>query len=96
MVYIDLFSNSKSLKVSTIHSSNKYFAEYGANYLVEKLSWSAEHILNTCDNSLKCKVQEGLVGALSLEASGSLVLKLMIDIIFDMDDSDLCVLIKSL
>jgi len=35
---INLYHNFKSLEVATICRSNKYFVEYGANYLMENLS----------------------------------------------------------
>ena len=57
--------------------------------MVENLSWSADFILNRCETPLKDKIREGLVGVSPLEVGGPLVLKLMLDIVLDVDDSDL-------
>ena len=72
---MDLIKSFKDIDEATIKRSNSYYARYGADCLVENLSWSSDQILNTCDESLRDKVREGLVGVSALESGGPLVLK---------------------
>jgi len=53
-------------------------------------------MLNTCEELLKNKIQEGLVGVDALDKRGPLFLKLMWDIIMDVDNSALRALTQSL
>jgi hypothetical protein len=53
---IDLFSDFKLVDETTIRRSNTYYAQYGAEYTVENLSWSTDHILNTCEEPLRDKI----------------------------------------
>jgi len=71
---------------------NIYFDIYGTEYQVESLTWSNNHTLNTCEDHLKNKVQEGLVGVDALEMGEPLVLKHMLDIIMDVNNNALLAL----
>ena len=53
-------------------------------------------MLNTCEDPLRNKVHEGLVGVSELESGGLLVLKLILDVVIDVEDSSLCSLVQSL
>ena len=53
-------------------------------------------VLNTCKESLKEKVREGLVGVSEMELGGPLVLKKMLSIVMNVDDAALRSLIESL
>ena len=64
--------------------------------MVDNLSWTADRILNTCETPLKDKIRERLVGVSPLKVGGPLVLKLMLDIVLDVDDYALCSLTQSL
>ena len=64
--------------------------------MVENLSWSSDRILNTCEDSLRDKVREGLVGVSALESGGPLVLEKTLDIVMDVYDAALCSLTESL
>ena len=66
---------------------NRYYAQYGSDYSVENLAWSGDRLLNTCEEPLRNKILEGLVGVEMMEMGGPLVLKMMLDIIMDVDDS---------
>jgi len=79
----------KNLDDASIRMSNRYYADYGALFTVENLSWSADRILQTCDETLRDKVREGLVGVSTLEGGGPIGLKLMLDVVMDIDDSSL-------
>jgi len=68
---------------------------YANEATVENLAWSADRVLSFCEDGLRDKVPEGLVGVLPLEAGGLLNLKLMLDIIMDVDDSALRVLTEN-
>ena len=63
---------------------------------MENLAWSSDRILNTCEDSLCDKVREGLIGVSELESGGPLVLKKMLDIVMDVDDSALKSLTEAL
>ena len=63
---------------------------------MENLAWPSDQILNTCENSLRNKVREGLVGISDLEAGGPLVLKKTLDIVMYVDDSTLRSLTEAL
>ena len=69
---------------------------YGSGYLIDNLAWSNDNVLNTCEEPLKSNILEGLVGVDALELGGILVLKLMIDIIIDVEDSALQVITQSM
>ena len=56
---------------------------------MKNFAWSNDHILNTCEEPLRKKILEGVVGVNTMEMGGPLVLKLMLDIIMDVDDSAL-------
>ena len=62
---------------------------YGSEATVENLAWDVDIILATCEDALRDKVREQLVGVSPLGAGGPLVPKLMLDIMMDVDDSDL-------
>ena len=62
---------------------------YGEDGSIEHLVWSSDRILNTCEEPLQDKIREELVSVSVLEVGGPLVLKKMLDIIMDVDDSTL-------
>jgi len=88
---VDLLKNEDTVRVS-----NRYCSRFGAEYSVENLAWSASRILQTCEESLRNKILKGIVGISLMESSGPLVLKLMLEIIMDVDDSDLRALTTNL
>ena len=63
---------------------------------MDNLSWSNKHILNSCEDPLRDKIQEGLVGVSELELGGPLVLQLMCDDVMDIEDSSLRSHVESL
>jgi len=69
---------------------------YGSSATVENIAWSADCILSTCEDTLRDKVREQLIGVSAPESGGPLVLKLMLDIVMDVDDSDLRSLTQNL
>ena len=71
----------------TIRLSNSCYEKYGASWSVENLSWSGDYILNTCEDSFRDKVREGLVGASEMESGGPLVLKKTLGIVMSVDDA---------
>ena len=72
--------------------SNRYYNQYGTRSTVENLVWLADCILDTCDDILRKKVREGLVGVPPLKSGEPLILKLMFDVAMNVDDSALRVL----
>ena len=52
--------------------------------------------MNTCKTGLKDKVREGLINVLSLESDGPSILKFMLDIILDINNSSLHSITQSL
>ena len=92
----NLLKHYKGIGEEEVRVSNRYYAQYGADYAVENLAWSGDRILNTCEEPLRNKILEGLVGVDAMEMGGSLVLKMMLDIIMDVDDSALRGLTQSL
>ena len=86
---IDLMHHFKKVDESEVRLSNRYYNQYGTEATVENLAWSADRILDTCDDNLRDKVREGLVGVPPLESGGPLVLKLMFDVVMDVDDAAL-------
>ena len=69
---------------------------YGSKTTVKNLGRSADRVLSSCEEGLRDKVREGLVGVSLLEAGGPLTLKLTLDIIMDVDDSELHALTENL
>ena len=47
IVTSDLLTSFKSINVAIIHQSNRYYAKFGATYMVNNISWSTERILTT-------------------------------------------------
>ena len=86
---IDMLSSFQDLDTATIRQLNQLYAMYGPEATVKNLVWSADLVLNSCEDSLRGKVREGLVGGLLLDAGGLLTLKLIIGIIMDVNDSAL-------
>ena len=57
---IDIFTSEllkyfKTINVTIIRQSNAHYAQYGAGHTVENLSWSGDHILDTCEEPLRKK-----------------------------------------
>ena len=71
---------------------NRYYSQYGSDYLVENLAWTHDRLLNTCEEPLCNEILEGLVGVDAMEIGSPLLLKLILDIIMDVDDSALLTL----
>ena len=93
---INLITSFQDVNESTIRQSNRYYAMYGSPSTVENLSWSGDRCLETCEDNLKDKVREQLVGVSALESGGPLVLKLALDLVMDIDDSALRALTQNL
>ena len=89
---IDLMHHLKKVNKSEVRLSNRCYNQYGTEATVENLVWSADRIIDTCDDNLSNKVWEGLVGVSPLESGGPRVLELMFDVVVDMDDAALCAL----
>ena len=79
-----------------IRLSNRYYDMYGSDATMENLTWSTDRILITCEDYFRDKVRKLLVGVLSLETGGPLVLKLALDVFMDVDDSALRSLAQNL
>ena len=77
----NLIKSFKDIDEATMRRSNAYYEKYGATWLVENLAWSTDMVLNTCEDSLKDKVWEGLVGVSEMELGGPLVLKKMLSMV---------------
>lgn len=93
---IDLMHHFKKVDKSEVRLSNRYYNQYGTEATVENLAWSADRILDTCDDNLHDKVREGLVGVPPLESGGPLILKLMFDVVMDVDDAALRVVTEGI
>ena len=76
---IDITKSCQDLDNIAIRISNWYYIMYGSDASVENLAWSADRIMNTCEDALKENIREGLVGVSRLEAGGTFVLNLMLD-----------------
>ena len=93
---VNLITSFQDLDETAIRQSNRYYAMYGSPATVENLSWSGERCLETCEDALKDKIREQLVGVSVLENGGPLVLKLALDLVMDIDDSALRALTQNL
>ena len=49
---------------------NQYYAIYGSTKTVEKLAWSSDRIMSTCEDSIRDEVRDQLMIVLHLEAGG--------------------------
>ena len=63
---------------------------------MENLAWSSDRILNTCEDNLLDKVRYLLVGVSPQEGGVPLVLKIMLEIFMNVDDSALRFLTQNL
>ena len=92
----NLFTTFQDLTEDNIKQSNRYYAMYGSKETVENLAWSADRMLGTCEEDLRDKVREQQVGVSSLESGGPLTLKLMLNLVMDVDEAALRSLIQNL
>ena len=53
------------------------------------MTWSADRLLASCEENLRDKVREQLVGVSALKSGGPLVLKLVLDLVMDVDEAAL-------
>ena len=53
---INLFDDYSSVTVEQIKQASQFFMHWGADYHVESCKWSADKILNSCEESLKEKI----------------------------------------
>jgi len=58
----DQLNSYKGIDKDTVRGSNRYYSEYGTEYSVENLAWSADHVVQTCKEPLRNKILEGMVG----------------------------------
>ena len=92
---VNLLKSFQYLSESSIRS-NKYCAMFGSDATVENLLWSQDRILNSCQEPIRDKVRESIVEMSTLKMGGPIILKIMLDIIMDVDDSVLQALIETL
>ena len=92
----NLLKNYKGINEEDVRTSNPYYSQYRSDYSVENLAWTNDRLLNTCEEPLRNKILERLVGVNAMEIDGLLVLKLMFDIIMYVNDSALRALTQSL
>ena len=62
---------------------------FGTDATVENLSWNFDRILNSCEEPLRDKARESLVSMNTLEMGGPIILKIMVVIVMDVDESAL-------
>jgi len=98
-VYLEptnLLNSCKGTSGDDLQVSNRYYSQYALNYSVNNLALTQDRILNTFEEPHRKKILEGLVGAYMMEIGGPFLLKLMLDIIIDVDDRGLRALTQSL
>ena len=88
--------NYKGISEKEVLVSNIYYLQNGSDYSVDNLVWTNDRLLNTYEGPLCNKILERLLGVDAMEIGGLLVLKLMLDIIIDVDNSTLRTLTQSL
>ena len=93
IITIVLLTSFKAVATTKIRLSNRYYAQYGVEYTVENHAWSADKILATCEESLRDNIRKQLIGESPLEQGGTLVLKLMLEFVMDVEDSAICSLV---
>ena len=92
----NLFTSFQDLTDDDVRQSNRYYAMYGSKETVENLTWSSDRMLATCEEDLRDKVREQQVVVSSLESGGPLTLKLMLNLVMDVDEAALRSLIQNL
>jgi len=85
----NLSTDFRDVDVDDIKASNRYYSNFGADYVVENFQWSEDRILATCDATLRGKMREGLTGISGLERGGHMVLKMMLEVVMDVEDGSL-------
>ena len=86
---LDLFHSFTQVDLETVKHMNSYIMKYGANYMVQNLTWGSEKILNSCDTDLKAKIIES-VYKLPIEHRGAIVtFKLMMNHVISTTNSSL-------
>ena len=68
----DLLSLFSSLSEADIRTSNKFYNQFGQDYDLQKLSWSAELLENSCEQDLLDKISEKLMDVPEAEKGGLL------------------------
>ena len=64
---LDLFKGFKVHDETALRKSNAYYAIYWEDGYIKNLAWSSDLILNTYEEPLRDKIQEGLVSMNLLE-----------------------------
>ena len=68
----DLLSFFSSLSEADIRTSNKFYNQFGQDYDLQNISWSAELLENSCEQDLLDKVSEKLMDVPEAEKGGPL------------------------
>ena len=89
IVTTNLLVNHKGIREGEERVSNIFYSQHGQENSIENLTSSNDRILNTCEETLRNKILEGMVGTNEMESGGPLVLKIMLDIIICFDNSAL-------
>ena len=92
----NLLKNYKGIGKEEVRVLNRYYFHYGSDYSMENLAWSNDQLLNTCEEPLRNKIVERCVGVDTMEMRDPLVLKMVLDVIVDVDDSVLRAIAQSL
>jgi hypothetical protein len=59
---INLFTSSQDVVVETIKRASAFSTHYGQDFMVENLLWSGAKLLNSCDDTLRQKLEEQTIG----------------------------------
>ena len=88
-VAINLFTEGQRTTIQQIKDACLYRMSYGATFHVQNLTWSAEKLLNSCDDALRQKIEELSKTFLIEHKTGPVLFKILMDVILASNEDSL-------
>jgi uncharacterized membrane protein YgcG len=74
---INLFTSHQDVDLETVKRASSYSLHWGADFVVQNLLWSGAKLLNSCDDTLRQKLEEKTIGWAVHYTTGPVYFKLL-------------------
>lgn len=78
---INVLKTPENIASKMVRMGTKFFKLHGATWHIENLDWSAEKLLNSCEESLREKILENVIDVPHVERGGPLFFQVMMKLI---------------
>ena len=78
---VDLFAKHAEVSLETVKQASMFFSRFGQTFQVENLIWSGTKILNSCDDELRTKIEEQVIGYPIGHRTGPVFFKIMMSLV---------------